>query len=152
MSSTKTEIILDPEFFDELRRYRETIDTVLETYAAFSASLAKLPPELARRLSAKLLGDTAPHVKKATTPIARGRAKPGAKTPSTAQQTHYDRIVKYLRSDANKPKSSAEIRQATGLQRGTISLILYKSHKDSFTQTAHPTKFNRVLWNLKDAP
>jgi hypothetical protein len=46
--------------------------------------------------------------------------------------TIFERIVQFFQANGNLPATNAEIRTAIGAMRGTVAMVLYKTHSDKF--------------------
>jgi hypothetical protein len=130
----------DSDVIKQLYRERQKLDDVIAAYESFREKLAELPQEIASRIQLP---------KKQTTRVKRREKRP-ARTDKTEDkpQTHFEQIAEYLRLGKNEPKTAREIRDATGIARGNISLLLYKARKDDFVKLADDTGV--IRWKLKD--
>jgi hypothetical protein len=63
--------------------------------------------------------------------------------------TQFERIEAFLRSKGNKPQTSSAIMAATGISRGSLSQILYRTHKDRFVYHSITGYSRKKLWSLK---
>lgn len=61
--------------------------------------------------------------------------------------TQFDR-VKLLFDRQNEWRSAADISKETGLRRGAVGFVLYKTGRDLFESKDAPGKKNRKLWRL----
>lgn len=63
--------------------------------------------------------------------------------------THFEKIKEYLVGRENRWIDAPTIMRATGLKRGGVSHVLYKTHTDSFEQKNHATNGKLKLWRLR---
>lgn len=63
-------------------------------------------------------------------------------------KTQLDKVDQFFASNGNSPASALEIMAATGIQRGSISNLLY-SNRDHFDCIAHPEHGRWKLWRLQ---
>ena len=54
----------------------------------------------------------------------------------------------YFRTRNNEWAEVSQIRKATGIGRGAIANILYKTHVDYFEHKDHPSHKKRKIWRL----
>lgn len=73
-----------------------------------------------------------------------------------APQTAFERVVTFFRERGNRPHKTSEIRRATGISRGALSLLIYKTHRSEFERLSAPgmsrTKLIRLNEQRLDAP
>jgi hypothetical protein len=69
--------------------------------------------------------------------------------PEGERKTHFERVVDFLTSEGNRPQSTKAIMAATGIPRGALSQIIYRSHKDAFVSIRSLSK--RKFWTLSEA-
>lgn len=62
--------------------------------------------------------------------------------------THADQVMAYFRERSNEWAEVAQIRKATGIGRGAIANILYKTHVKQFEHRPHPNHKSRKIWRL----
>ncbi len=66
-----------------------------------------------------------------------------------SEPTHFESIKQYFEGRANRWVDAPTIMRATGLKRGAIGHVLYKTHRECFEQKAHPSNGKLKLWRLK---
>ncbi len=63
---------------------------------------------------------------------------------------HFQRIAEFFVNRDNHPAHNQMIQKATGLSRGAVAIVLYKSRADRFERVDLPSKPKKVWWKLKD--
>jgi hypothetical protein len=67
-----------------------------------------------------------------------------------ARMTHADQVLAFFRDRQNEWVSAREIMQGTGLNRGTVGHLLYKTLKRKVEKRDHPTNEKTKLWRVKE--
>ncbi len=81
----------------------------------------------------------------ATSIIDQNRAEIAA----AHERTTYQKIVDYFLSRQNDPVATPHISVATGIARGTVGEVLYRSQRDKFEVISYPNNPNRKMWRLR---
>jgi hypothetical protein len=85
------------------------------------------------------------------------KSKPSSvKTASTVEasaggKTHYERILDYFVERNNQPATNQMIRTALSLSRGSVAMVLYKSHADDFERVPDYGMKSKAYWRIKEA-
>jgi|ERR1700723_2352485 len=62
--------------------------------------------------------------------------------------TQFEKLTKFFRSVDNHPQTIRAMLQATGIQKGSLSQILYRTHRDHFVRSSHDPNDKKKLWSL----
>lgn len=81
--------------------------------------------------------------------LRTGSSQNQDRSESESAESHFARIVDFLRWRV-KPQSAKTIGKALGIQRGSLSEILYRSHRDSFVSSVAPGYARNRLWALSE--
>lgn len=80
--------------------------------------------------------------------VEAGCQTTGDSVSHAAQGTHADQVIAYFRKLNNPWLEVAQIRKGTGIGRGAIANVLYKTHVDMFEHKDHPSHKARQIWRL----
>lgn len=62
----------------------------------------------------------------------------------------FERVAEFLRSRNNEPQTAAAIMAGTGIPRGTLSQLLYRSHRDRFVSGTAAGYSRKKVWMLSE--
>jgi hypothetical protein len=64
-------------------------------------------------------------------------------------QTNYDKVVQFLRSKGNAAQTIEEIMKATGLGKGSLSLVIYGKRKSEFI-SEKTGQGKKLAWKIRN--
>jgi hypothetical protein len=66
-------------------------------------------------------------------------------------QTHYERIIEYLKSLGNEPQLVTTIANETSIQRSSVTAVLYRTHASWFVKVNVGDPGGAVRWRYRTA-
>ena len=131
---------------------RDGIERAIKAIRLLYKELDDIGPELATSMAESILHQQGYRVPAPTlfdllspeTPAV----SPLEQIPSNSpyEGKHRDRVTNYFLNNGNQPASNQEIREAVGLTRGAVAVVLYQEESD-FENLGKDLK-NKVLWRL----
>ncbi len=73
-------------------------------------------------------------------------------TKPEERRTNFDRIAEFIRSQGNQPQTLRSIAKGTEMTNGSITQVLYRTHKDRFICASAPGFQRRKMWSLRGEP
>jgi hypothetical protein len=70
--------------------------------------------------------------------------------PGLEDRTHFERIVEFFQQLQNEPKTIIEIASHTGIERGAVAAVVYRTHSDKFTRVGKIRGIRGCTWKLSE--
>jgi hypothetical protein len=70
--------------------------------------------------------------------------------PELEERTHFERIVGFFQQFQNEPKTVMEISGCTGIERGAVAAVIYRTHSDKFTRVGKIQGIRGCTWRLSE--
>ncbi len=134
----------------DLETRRDALDQAAAALRLVLEQADIIEPELADSMAAAVYGK---NVQRQRTLFDETPALVGEREEATADSsgvyagTHRDRVIDFFVRNGNRPASNLEIREAVGLNRGAVAVVLYG--KDSVFVKLDKDARGKVLWQLR---
>ena len=70
--------------------------------------------------------------------------------PGLEDRTHFERIVEFFQQLQNEPKTIIEISGCTGIERGAVAAVIYRTHSNKFTRVGKIQGIRGCSWRLSE--